>query len=145
MPNSNARAADLNTNFSSHLPFAKVSVNYPPETMEADDVKMSPPTLKASQLDSCKLVKSKSQRVKSSDLDEFDEEDDATVTTECSDGPGCHVPWLKPANKDKLEAALPHKISPTKSVRSKRIAKAEKSAISAIGPKRAYKKKADRI
>ena len=135
--NSNKRPIDLNTNFSSHLPFVKVSVNYPNEPAEPTNSKVAVPE---PQLDDCKLAKAKSQRTEATDQIEFDEGNDATVTTECSDGPGCRVPWLRKKD-DKISSGLPQKLTPSKSVRSKRIIKAGK--ITASGPKRAYKKKAD--
>jgi len=126
----------MNTNCSSHLPFIKVLVNYPNEPIKTDDTKLS---LRTPQLDDCKLVKSKSHRTKASEQNEFDEDSsDATVTTECSDGPGCRVPWLMPRKSSSGPQA---KFSPTKSLKSKRIAKADKIVAGANHTKRAYKKR----
>lgn len=128
----------MNTNCSSHLPFVKVLLNYPNEPEKTDETKL---TLRTPKLEDVKLVKSKSLRTRASGEIEFEEEsenDDATVTTECSDGPGCRVPWLMPK---KASAGPLAKISPTKSLKSKRIAKADEKAGAKL-LKRTYKKRA---
>ena len=134
--NSNSRPIDMNTNFSSHLPFVKVLVNHPNEPEKTDDTKLS---LRRPKIEDVKLVKAKSLRSRAKGEIEFEEEseEDATVTTECSDGPGCRVPWLMPK---KASAGPLGKISSTKSLQSKRIAKAEEKAGAKL-LKRAYKKR----
>ena len=130
----------MNTNFSSHLPFVKVLVNHPNEPEKTDDTKLS---LRRPKIEDVKLVKAKSLRSRAKGEIEFEEEseEDATVTTECSDGPGCRVPWLMPK---KASAGPLAKISPTKSLQYKRVAKAEeKTGVKLL--KRAYKKRAIQV
>lgn len=97
----------------------------------------------------CSLVKCKSTKLSSTEQldDEIDNPRDATLTTECSDGPGCYVPWLKPSSNAKLVPEKPKKRKVIKSMRSKRILRSRKSLIKkrAKGPKRAYRKKALRF
>ena len=135
--NSNTRPIDMNTNCSSHLPFIKVLINHPNEPEKTDDTKLS---LRTPKMEDVKLVKAKSLRTRAKGEIEFEEEseNDATVTTECSDGPGCRVPWLMPK---KASAGPLAKISPAKSLKSKRIAKVDEKAGAKL-LKRTYKKRA---
>ena len=95
------------------------------------------------------LVKCKSTKVPEVKISRRDnDESEATVTTECTDGPGCRVPWLKRANKVQVKVVptKTEKLQKLRTGRTKRIRKLSKSAKKrAMKPKRVYRKKALRF
>lgn len=96
------------------------------------------------------LVKCKSTKVPEITISRRDNDaSETTVTTECTDGPGCRVPWLKRANKVtvKVVPTKTEKLQKLRTRKTKRIRKLSKSAMKkrTMKPKRAYRKKALRF
>ena len=94
------------------------------------------------------LVKCKSTKVPEISNSRSDDDfSDQSLTTECSDGPGCRVPWLKRARKCKVVPNKAEKLQKLRTSRTKRIRKLSKSAMKkrAKGSKRVYRKKALRF
>lgn len=137
MTNSNSFPRDSSTS----LPTAQPSLS-----TDLPDVLMV--ETESPQSGSNALVRYKSTKVPEiSNSRSEDDLSDQSLTTECSDGPGCRVPWLKRPRKCKVVPTKTEKLQKLRTSRTKRIRKLSKSAMKkrARGPKRVYRKKAIRF